>query len=131
LGGKSHEFVVGLLGVPARLHDVADDGIFIDACQACGLADAATFLEVLEDGQGPGLRQAGAEQGGAFALGEAPLAGAADEHAAPVFAVAEADAEVVAATQAVVGTGRVLAAEAAEIVHDKVPKVYANAVAKT
>src|SRR5438445_1819756 len=42
--------------------------------------------EVLQDGQGLGVGQAGAEQGRALALGEAPLAGAAGEQAAAAAA---------------------------------------------
>jgi hypothetical protein len=126
-GGKSHELVVGLLRVRAGLDGVADDGVFIDAGQAGGLADAAPLSEVLEDGQGLGVGQARAEQGGAGPLGEAPLAGATDEHAAAVLAVAEADAEVIPAAHAVVGAVGVLAAEAAEVVHARDPKVYGNA----
>src|SRR3954447_4960056 len=92
-GGKGHEFVVAISGVLAGLSGVADDGVLVHAHQAGGLADAAAVLQVLEDGEGARVRQAGAEEGGAFALGEAPLAGAAGEHAAPVRAVAEANAE--------------------------------------
>jgi hypothetical protein len=117
-GGKSHEFVVGLAGVRTGAQGVAGDGVFIDAGQACGLADPTAVLEVLEDGEGLALREAGGEQGGALALGEAPLAGAADEQAALLaVAVAEADAEVPLAAQAVVLTVRVLAAEQVQLVH--------------
>ena len=130
-GGKGHELVVALLGVPASLHGVADDGVFIDADQACRLADAAILLKVMEDGEGLGVRQAGAEQGSAFAFGEALLAGSADEHAAAVRAVVEADAEVVPAAQAVVRAVGVLTAEAAEGVHERGPKAYKNAVVKS
>jgi hypothetical protein len=80
--------------VAAGPQGIADDGVFIDPRQAGGLADAAAVLEVGEDGQGPGVGQAGAEQGGAFALGEALLAGAAGKHPALAPPVAEADAEV-------------------------------------
>src|SRR5262249_42373931 len=61
----------------------------------------------------------GGEQGGALALGEAVLAGAANEHQAALFAVAEADAEVVPAAQAIVGAGGGLAAKAAEGAHEQ------------
>jgi hypothetical protein len=110
-GGKGHEFVVALPGVAASPQGVADDGVFIDPRQAGGLADAAAVLEVGEDGQGPGVGQADAEQGGAFTFGETLLAGAAGEHPALVPTVAEADAEITLAAQAVVSTGGVLAAE--------------------
>jgi hypothetical protein len=114
-GGKSHEFVVGLPG----LVGVADDGVLIDADEAGGLSNAAAVLEVLEDREGLVVGQARAEQGRAFALGEAHLAGAAGEQAALfVLAVAEGDAEVASATPAVVGAMGVLAAEGVEAVHE-------------
>jgi hypothetical protein len=97
-GGKSHDLVVGVVGVGAGLGGVPADGVFIDAHEATGLADAAPLLEVLQDRDGFLPGQAGGEQGGALALGEARLAGAADEHPAAPLAVAEANAEVVAAT---------------------------------
>jgi hypothetical protein len=78
---------------------VANDGVFIDARQACGLADATAILQVGEDGEGLVFREPGGEQGGALALGETGRAGAADEQATLLAgAVAEADAEVVTAT---------------------------------
>jgi hypothetical protein len=117
-GGKSHEFVVGLSGVPAGLEGVADDGVLIDARQAGGLADAAAVLEVLEDGEGFVVGQSCAEQGGAFTLGEALLAGAAGEHAALPGAVAEGNAEIVLATQAVVRALGILAAEQIKVFHE-------------
>src|SRR5258708_30531350 len=108
---------------------VADDGVFIDARQACGLADAAAILEVGEDGEGLVFREPGGEEGGTLALGETCLAGAADEHPALLArAVAEADAEVVPATEAVIGTVRVLAAEQAEVVHERQLRATGRAV---
>src|SRR5438270_2910140 len=67
-GGKSHDLVVGVFGMGAGPQGVADDCVLIDAGQAGRLADAAAVLEVLEDGQGPVVVQAGAKQGGALAL---------------------------------------------------------------
>lgn len=130
-GGKSHEFVVSLLGVGAGLQGVANDGVFIDARQACGLADAAAILEVGEDGDGLVFREPRGEQGGALALGETCPAGAADEQAALLAgAVAEADAEVVTAAEAVIRAVGVLAAKEAEVVHARDPKQYKVTVAK-
>jgi hypothetical protein len=62
---------VGVSGVPARLQGIADDGVFIDTGQPRRLSDAAAVVQVLEDGEGLVVRQAGAEQGGAGAFGEA------------------------------------------------------------
>jgi hypothetical protein len=120
-GGKSHEFVVGLAGVGGRLGGVAYDGIFIDAGEARRLADAAAVVQVLEDGEGSVVGQAGAEQGGAGALGEAALAGATGEHAAAVLAIPKGNAEVVVVTQAVVRTVGILTAESSEVVHEQIP----------
>ena len=103
----------------AGLEGVADDRVLIDAGQAGGLADAAAVLEVLEDGEGFVVGQSCAEQGGALALGEALLAGAASEHAAVVLAVTEGDAEVAPAAQAVVGALGILAAEQVKFFHDR------------
>jgi hypothetical protein len=117
-GGKSHEFVVGLSGVVAGLEGVANDGVLIDAGQASGLADAAAVLEVLEDGEGLVVGQSCAEQGGAFTLGEALLAGAAGEHAALAGAVAEGHAEIVLAAPTVVRALGILAAEQIKVFHE-------------
>lgn len=96
---------------------VADDRVFIDTDQACGLADAAAVLEVLEDGEGLAVREAGAEQGGTFTFGETLLAGATGEHAALLPAIAKTDAKVALAAQAVGGAVGVLAAEQVKLVH--------------
>src|SRR5262249_20389261 len=74
-------------------------------------------------------REPGGEEGGALAFGEACLAGATDEHPALLAgAIPEADAEVVPAAQAVLGAVRVLAAEPAEVVHEKHPFATVKAV---
>ena len=123
VGGKSHQLVVSGVGVVAGPQGVAHDGVFIDARQACGLADAAAILKVLKDGQSLRVVEAAAKESRALALGEAVLAGAAGEHAAlPAGAVAEADAEVVAAAEAIIGAVGVLAAEEAKVVHARDPK---------
>ena len=118
MGGKGHEFVVAVAGVLAGPQGIADHGVFINAHQAGGLADATAVLEVPEDGHGLLLRQSGAEQGGAFALGEALLASAAGEHAALGLAITEADAEVAPATQAIVGAVGILTAEQVKVFHE-------------
>jgi hypothetical protein len=118
-----------LVGLGAGPQGVADDGVLIDAGQPRGLADATAILEVGEDGEGLAFREPGGEEGGALALGEACLAGAADEQAALLArAVAEADAEVVTAPQAVIGAVGVLAAEQAEVVHERDPWATVRAV---
>jgi hypothetical protein len=108
---------VAVAGVFASPQGVADDGVFIDPCQPGGLPHPAAILEVAEDVEGSGVRQADAEEGGALALGEALLTGAAGEQAAAIAAVAEANAEVALAAQAVVLAVRVLAAEQVKLIH--------------
>lgn len=100
----------------ARPHRVADHGVFIDADQAAGLPDAAAFLEVRQDPEDLVVGESGVEERRALALGEALLARAAGEHPALLGPVAKGDAEVIAATAAVVGALGVLATEAAEVV---------------
>src|SRR5262245_47619365 len=104
-GGKGHEFVVEPAGVRAGQQAVAGGGVLVDAHQPPGLADAAAFLEVLQECQGLLGRQAAVEQRGAFAFGEAGLAGAAAEQAALVAAVAGGNGQVAGPALAVVGAG--------------------------
>lgn len=85
------------------------------------MPDAATLLQVLEDGEGSVMSQACSEQSRAFAFREASLAGATGEHAALVLAIAEADTEITAAAYAVVGATRVLTAEEVEVFHEQHP----------
>jgi hypothetical protein len=113
---------VGLLGVPARLQGIADDGVFIDTGQPRRLSDATAVVQVLEDGEGLVVRQAGAEQGGAGAFGEPVLTGATGEHPPLVLAVVKGNAQVAVPAQAVVGAFGVLAAEEGEVVHERLPE---------
>jgi hypothetical protein len=118
-GGKGHAFIVAAAGVRAGAPGVADDAVFIDAGQRRGPSAAAAVLSVPQDVHGLLLRQAGALQGGALALGEASLAGATGEQAQATLAVAEADAQVALSAFAVVGAVGVLAAEEAQVVHEE------------
>jgi hypothetical protein len=117
-GGKSHECVVELLGVLTGDESEADDGVFVDTCEASGLANATGLLEVVEDGEGFGFGEFGVEEGGAFAFGEARLTGAASEHAALLGgAVAKGDPKVVGIAFAEVGALGILATEDFQVVH--------------
>src|SRR6516225_4147380 len=98
-------------GVPPGLEGVADDGVLLHADQAAGLADAAALGQVVQDRQGAVAAQAGAEERGALALGEAGLAGAAAQEEAAVAAIAGRGGEVAVAPFAGVGAVRVLATE--------------------
>jgi hypothetical protein len=115
-GGTLHEFVVEPTGVPAGEQGIAGDSVLADAGQPTGLAHAAAVGQVGEDGGGRLRRQAGVEQRGALALGEAGLAGAAAEQAAAVGAVAHGHGEVAVPALAVVGTVGVQAAKAAQVI---------------
>jgi hypothetical protein len=112
---------VGLPGVGPGAQGVADDRVFIDPDEASGLPDAATILQVLENGKGSVVSQACPEPGRALAFGEASLAGATREQAASVLAIAETDAEITAAAQAIVGAIRVLTAEEVQVFHEQHP----------
>jgi hypothetical protein len=118
LGGKAHQLVVEQVGVFASFEGIANDGAFIDAGEAAGGADSAAFFEVVEDLAHFVVGEMGVQEWGAFAFGEALLAGAASA-ATSLFvgAVAEGDAEVAVAAAAVIGALRVLATAAAEVVH--------------
>src|SRR6266545_2849692 len=125
-GGKAHQLVVELVGVVAGAQAVADDGILADAGEARGLADAAALGQVVQHGHGLVRGQAGVEQRGALALGEAGLAGAAVQQPAPLAPIVSADGEVAVAALPVVRALGILAAEAAQVLHGVVPGVGAS-----
>jgi hypothetical protein len=109
---------MSVVGVSAGHLRQAGDGVAVDIDQASGLSDAAALGEVLEHGAGLLVGQVGMEQGRAFALGEAVLAGVAVEQAdVVVLAVAGADGEVPCMASAVEGAIGLLAAETSEVVH--------------
>jgi hypothetical protein len=93
------------------------DGVAVDADEAFGLPDAITLDQVLEDRVGLLRGQAGVEQRGALAFGEAGVARLAVEQAdMPSLPVAITDREVADIASAVERAIRVQAAEAREIV---------------
>jgi hypothetical protein len=111
---------VALTGVLAGPQGIADNRVFIDPAQAGGLANAAAILEVPENSERPLVGESRGEEGGAFAFGETDLAGAAGEHAALLAgAIAETDAEVTLATEAIIGTVRVLTTEEVKVFHEQ------------
>jgi hypothetical protein len=118
-GGKGHEFIVAVTGVRASPQGIAGNGVLINTGQPSCLAGTAAILEVLEDGEGLLVGQPRIEQGSAFAFGEAALTGTAGEHAALLAgAVAEADAQVALAPQAIIGTVGVLTTEQIKFFHE-------------
>jgi hypothetical protein len=96
----------------------ADDRVFVDPDESCGLTHPTTLLEVLEDADGFLFREFAMEQGCAFAFGEALLTGAASQKATLLLrAIAEADAQVLRPPSAIVFAFGVLAAEVFQVVH--------------
>jgi len=96
----------------------ADDGVAMNTDQACGGADATSFLEMAEDRHDLVVRELGTEENGAFVLGEGVLAGVAAEE--PVLALppkAVVDREVAGVASAEIRTLGIGAAEAREVVH--------------
>jgi hypothetical protein len=124
-GGKGHEFVVGVPGVLPGLACQPRHGIAVDADQTFGLADPVALDQVLEDRDGFLRGQAGVEQRGALALGEAGVARLAVEQAdMPLLAVAVTDREVAGVASAVERAIGVQATEAREVVvHRIIPLV--------
>ena len=111
-GGKSHEFVVKLFGVGAGFGEVASHRVLVDVDQATGGARPAPLAEVLQDGEGFVVGQAGVFQDGPLALGEGVLAGAAVAQADPPALAAEAaEVEVLTASDAGIGAVGILTAE--------------------
>jgi hypothetical protein len=132
VGGKSHEVVVEVLGVPTGLEGEADDRVLVHSRQAAGLADANPFLEVGQDRDGLVVGQAAVEQGSALAVAEAVLAGAAGQVAALLgSAIAKGDAQVALAPLAIVGALRILATKVLQIVHGKSYRKQRQVVADT
>src|SRR5712691_12484407 len=126
-GGKSHEFVVKVLGLVAGFGEVARNGVPGDPCEAAGGADADALFEVLQDRDGLVGGQLRAFQGGALAFGVGFLAGAAVDHADALVAPAPtAEIDVAVAALAVVGAGAIVAeevfdAQAGHFGHDATP----------
>jgi hypothetical protein len=117
-GGKSHEFVVDVLGVLAGDHGQAHHGILVDPHEATGLADATILVKMVQYGHGLVFGKFATVQRGPLAFGEAVLARAAGQDAGGlVGSVAEANPEVIQAPAAVVGALGVLAAEGFQVVH--------------
>ena len=96
----------------------ADDGIAMDPHQACGGADATSFLEMAEDRHDLVVRELGAEEDGALVLGEGALAGvAAEESVLALLAKAVVNREVSGVTSTEIRTLGIGAAEARDVVH--------------
>jgi hypothetical protein len=117
-GGKSHELVVSVVGLPSGGAGQSDDGIGSDADEASGLSDAIALGQVVEDSDRGLLGESAAVQGRALPFGEASAAGVTVE-LAKLLALADsaADEEVAGIAPAVQRTVGILAAETGEVVH--------------
>ncbi len=115
-GGKSHDLVVGLLGVLTGQEGQPGDGALADAHQSGGLSGPAAVVEVLQDAQDPVVGKFGVEEGRPLELGEPGLAGVAVQEAVVILAVVAADGEVAGAAAAVFRAVRVGAAMPREVV---------------
>src|SRR3990172_4906966 len=119
-GGKSHPFVVYCAGVGACQPAVTGHRVSMDPDQATGLADAAAFVDVLQQRANLLFRQGRAEQRRSLALRKPPFAGRTAEHA-PLFIrpIVIAHREVSTPALPVVGTLGILTTKPRQIIHDR------------
>jgi hypothetical protein len=115
-GGKSHDLVVGVLGVLTGQERQPGDCVLGDPHQAGGLSGPATLVKVLQDPQDFVVGEFSVEEGRPLELGEPGLAGVAVQEAVVILAVVAADREVAGTAAAVLRTVRVLAAMEREVV---------------
>src|SRR5579871_2498159 len=121
-GGKSHAFVVDLVGVLAGDHGEANHRILVYPDEAAGLSDPTILLKVLEDGDRLILGKFAAIQRGAFAFGESLLTGPTGQDTSLFLrSVTETNPEVVQAPPTIVMAGGVLAAEGFQVVQRSWP----------
>src|SRR5262249_12294404 len=117
-GRAGDQLIVRGAGMLAGGAAVAADSIGVDLDQARRLEDAAALADVLEDRSGLVLRQVSPVQRRPLAFGEAGAAGAAiEESKLAGLAESTGDGEVSGVATAEVGTLRILATEAREVVH--------------
>src|SRR3954452_16432479 len=96
----------------AGLGDVARHRVLIHLHQATGGPGPAALADVVQDGMGLLVGQAGLLQDGALALGEAGLAGAAVDHPdASSLAAVASEGEITDTSSAGIGAVGILAAE--------------------
>jgi hypothetical protein len=113
---------MSVVGMIAGQAGQADDGVAMDADQACGGADATSFLEMAEDRHDRVVGELGTEEDGAFVLGEGALAGvAAEESVLALLPEAVVDREVSSVALAEGGALGVGATEAYEVFHRHEP----------
>jgi hypothetical protein len=102
--------------------DVACDGVLVHADQATGGPGPAALADVIEDIEGLLVGQSGLLQDGAFAFGEAGLAGPAIDHAdASCLAAVATEGEIPVAPLTGVWALGILAAEVTDGMHDDSP----------
>ena len=110
------------LGVGAGPCEVASDRVLVDIDQATGGSRPATLAEVLEDGEGFVVGQAGVFEHGPLALGEGAFAGATvDQSDPPALAAPTTKVEVFTASDAGIGAVGILTAEVLDSDHPSHP----------
>jgi hypothetical protein len=109
---------MNVVGVIAGQAGQADDGVAMDPDQACGGADATSFLEMAEDRHNRLVGELGPEEDGPFVLREGVLADvAAEESVLAMLAEAVVNREVSGVASAEFRTLGIGTAETREIVH--------------
>jgi hypothetical protein len=117
-GGKSHEFLVQIVGVLAGDSAQAADGVAIHLAEPAGLTHSAPFGDMLEDRFDLRRREPGVEEGRPLAFREAGLAGGAAEHASGLLRpVATGHGQISGPALAMLGAFGIQAAETGEVVH--------------
>lgn len=97
---------------------ITDHGVLVHPRQAAGLADPTAFGDMLQDRHHFVFRQAAIKQGRALAFREAYLASSAIQHTSLfVGTIAHGNTEIPQAALTVIGTLRILAAKARQVVH--------------
>jgi hypothetical protein len=109
---------MSVVGMLAGQTGQADDGVAMDTDQACGGADATSFLEMAEDRHDRVVRELGTEEDGPLVLGEGALAGvAAEESVLALLPEAIVNREVSGVASAEIRTLGIGATEARKVVH--------------
>ena len=95
----------------AGQHAIADDGILVHPDQPAGLAHAAPFGDVGQDGNRLVLRQPGVEQWRALAFGEAGLASTTVKNPPSLGPIAVTNRQIARVTLSMIRTLGVLTAK--------------------
>ena len=121
-GGKPHEFVVEILGMPAGDPTITSDGVGIHLAKPTGLPNAAAIGNVLEHRLDLLGRKPSIAQRRPLPLGKPSLARATSKHPSSLLgSVTMRHSQISDPPLAIVGALGIQAAEAREIVHVSSP----------